>query len=461
MRRFPDTLVLMLGLLLLAMVLTWLVPAGAYERTELAGRQVVQPGSFAYVEPAPQMPWKILTAPQRGFVAAAEIIAFVFLIGGSFAILNRTGAIHAGLLAVVGLARRHPRYRRAVIPLVMALFSLGGATFGMAEETLAFVLITIPLARSLGYDRVVGLSIPLVGSGVGFAGAFANPFTIGIAQGIAELPPFSGMGYRLLVWALFTATGIAFVMVYALRLERDPARSVLHGLGPEPALAGGMEDGEWPLDGRRKAVLALTAAALCALIVGATRMDWYIAEISALFLGLALLAALVYRLSVPDTVEAFYAGCRDMLVAAVIIGLARSLLVVAEDGGIVDTLLHGVVVAVGDLPNYLSVQVMFLLQSGLNLFVPSGSGQAALTMPVMAPLSDLLGVTRQTAVLAYQLGDGVSNLVIPTSGLLMGLLAIARIPYDRWLRFALPLVLLLTLLAMLLLIPPVTWMVWN
>lgn len=460
MRRLPDTLVVMLCLLAIVLALTWLVPAGAYERFELGGRMVVRPGSFAYVEAAPQMPWVLFTAPLRGFVAAAEIIAFVFFIGGAFAVLNRTGAIHAGLCAAVAAAGRHPRGRHALIPLLMVLFSLGGATFGMAEETLAFVLITIPLARSLGYDPLVGLAIPFVGTQVGFAGAFANPFTVGIAQGIAELPIFSGMAYRLIVWGLFTAIGIGFVMLYALRLERDPAR----GSGPAAGEDEGSDPiraGEWPLDGRRGVILGLIAAALVALVYGATRLDWYITEISALFLALACAAALVHRLSVQGTVDAFYAGCKDMLVPAILIGFARSLLVVAEDGRIVDTLLSSMGSAVEDLPGYLSVQAMFLTQSGLNLFVPSGSGQAALTMPIMAPLSDLLGITRQTAVLAFQLGDGITNLIIPTSGLLMGLLAIARIPYGRWFRFILPLVLMLSLTAMLLLIPPATFLSWN
>ena len=205
-RRLPDTLVLMLGFLAFVMVLTWIVPAGEYQRSEFEGRQVVDAGSYAPVEAAPQMPWHVITAPFRGFVDAADIIAFVFFVGGSFAILNRTGAIYAGLYAAVLFARRNPRWRHAVIPFVMALFSLGGATFGMAEETLAFVLITIPLARALGYDSIVGLAIPFVGSAVGFAGAFANPFTLGIAQGIAELGTFSGMQYRVVVWAAFTIT---------------------------------------------------------------------------------------------------------------------------------------------------------------------------------------------------------------------------------------------------------------
>ncbi len=460
MRKLPDTLVVMLCLLALVMALTWLVPAGAYERYELAGRMVVRPGSYSQVEAAPQMPWALFTAPLRGFVAAAEIIAFVFFIGGSFAVLNRTGAIHAGLCAAVAAVGRHPRARHALIPLLMVCFSLGGATFGMAEETLAFVLITIPLARSLGYDPLVGLAIPFVGTQVGFAGAFANPFTVGIAQGIAELPIFSGMGYRMIVWGLFTAIGIGFVMFYALRLERDPARGLALAAAQEGE-ADPIRAGEWPLDGPRSVILALIGLTLAALVIGTTRLDWYITEISALFLALACAAALVHRLSVQGTVDAFYEGCRDMLVPAILIGFARSLLVVAEDGRIVDTMLHAMGQAVGDLPGYLSVQAMFLTQSGLNLFVPSGSGQAALTMPIMAPLSDLLGISRQTAVLAYQLGDGITNMIIPTSGLLMGLLAIARIPYGRWFRFILPLVLILSLAAMLLLIPPATFMAWN
>jgi uncharacterized ion transporter superfamily protein YfcC len=216
-----------------------------------------------------------------------------------------------------------------------------------------------------------------------------------------------------------------------------------------------------PLTTRRIGVLLVVFATVVMLVIGATQLDWYIHEITALFAAMAIAAALLYRLKVSDTVDAFYQGAKDMIVAAILIGFARSLLVVAEDGKIIDTILHAIATGAGNLPDELSVQMMFIMQSGINILVPSGSGQAALTMPIMAPLSDLLGFTRQTAVLAYQFGDGITNLITPTSGLLMAILGVAKVPYDRWFRFILPLVILLSIVAMLLLLPPVTFMEWN
>jgi uncharacterized ion transporter superfamily protein YfcC len=459
--RFPDTLPLVGAILVGFMVLTWVVPGGRYERVEVEGRTVVDPNAFSVVPRNPVMPWELLMVPLKGFQEAADVIGFVFLIGASFSVVTRTGAIQAGLMGVVRWGEQHPRYRAWTIPAMMTLFSLGGATFGMAEETLVFILITIPMARAMGYDVLVGVSIPVVGAFSGFAGAFMNPFTVGIAQGIAELPLFSGLGYRLLVWAVFTGVSIGFVMHYAARVAADPNRSGMAGHAPVGEIGVGAEVKCETLTARRLGVLGVLGLTLVGLVVGATAWGWYIPEISGLFLAMGLLAAVVYRLQVGETVAAFYQGARDMTVAAVLIGFARSLLVVAEEGRIIDTLLHAVAAGSEGQSRVVSVELMLAAQTLLNLFVPSGSGQAALTMPIMTPLSDLLGITRQTAVLAYQFGDGVTNLIIPTSGLLMAILGVARVPYDRWVRFIWPLVLMLFLAAMLLLLPPVTFMDWR
>lgn len=463
MKRFPDTVVLLGGILVVFMVLTWVIPAGEYPRVEVNGRSVVQPEGFAYVESQPVTPWALFTAPLKGFEAAAEVIGFVFLIGASFSVVTRTGAIQAALMQVVRWGERRPRQRKWTLPLIMTLFSLGGATFGMAEETLVFILITIPMARAMGYDTLVGLAIPVVGAASGFAGAFMNPFTVGIAQGIAQLPLFSGMGYRLVVWAVFTTVGVVFVMRYAGRVARDPARSLVAGIPGLGAGAAGAEGGamaDEPMTGRRWAVLGVLVLTLAGLVVGATAWGWYIPEMAGLFLAMGLVSAVVYGLRMGDTVAAFYQGARDMTVAAILIGFARSLLVVAEEGRIIDTLLHTVATWAEGYPAVVSVEIMFMAQTLVNLFVPSGSGQAALTMPIMSPLSDLLGITRQTAVLAFQFGDGITNLIIPTNGLMMALLGVAKVPYDRWVRFIAPLVLGLSVVAMLLLIPPAVLFAW-
>jgi uncharacterized ion transporter superfamily protein YfcC len=334
----------------------------------------------------------------------------------------------------------------------MTIFSIGGATFGMAEEVLVFVMITIPLARSMGYDNIVGVAIPFIGAGMGFAGAPFNPFTVGIAQGIAELPIFSGFEYRTFVWFIYTLSGILFVMWYANKIEKTPSASPIGTVSAE--FEHDSENEDLTLTGRRKIVLLLFFAALAGIMIGALNYDWYIIELSGLFMLLGVLAAVVGGLSVSETVKSFTRGAQDLLMAALIIGFSKAILVIASDGKIIDTVLFSMSNAVGDFSPVFSAQVMFVVQGFINFFIPSGSGQAAITMPLMAPLADLLSVSRQTAILAYQFGDGLFNLVIPTSGVTMGLLTMARIPYNVWLKWIVWFMLSMILVSMILLAIP-------
>ncbi len=458
--RTPDALLIIAAVLLLAVGLTWVVPAGEFERRVEGTRTIVVPGTYHTMEADP-VPWYgFFTAPIKGFTdhSAAMIIAFVLLIGGAFAVLNATGAIDALLFRVLRAARENPAYKRAVIPLLMTAFSIGGTTFGMAEEVLVFLMITIPLARSMGWDAVVGASIPFVGAGVGFAGAAFNPFTVGIAQGISELPIFSGWEYRMIMWFLLTAISIFFVERYARRVELNKEHSILHGLTDTGTTSGELE--EIPLTGRRVLVLLLFTASIVLLIVGVNLWDWYIEEIAGLFIAMGIGAALIGGLGGNDAAKAFVAGAKDMVAAAILIGLSKSVLVVMQDGHIVDTVLFHLSNAVSGLPATVSVQVMLFVQFAINFFVPSGSGQAALTMPVMTPLADLLHIPRQAAVLAYQLGDGLCNFIIPTSGVTMGVLSIAGIPFGLWLRWIGKLVGVLVLVGMLFLALAVTVIPW-
>ncbi|MCW5550205.1 MAG: YfcC family protein [Opitutaceae bacterium] len=451
--RAPDALLIILAVLLGAVVLTWIIPAGEFERRQEGTRTVVVPGTYQTVEAAP-VPWHgFFTAPLKGFTDhhAALIMGFVLLIGGVFAVINATGAIPALLLWVVRIVGDNPARKRLVIPVLMTAFSVGGNTFGMAEEVLVFLMITIPLARRLGWDPVVGVAIPFVGAGVGFAGAAFNPFTVGIAQGLSGLPVFSGWGFRMIMWAVLTLIAIVYVMRHAARIEQVPA-------GPGTAADAPLED--QPLTARRLAVLALFLGGLALLIVGVTRWDWYIEEIAALFLGVGLAAAIVGGLAPNAAARAFGAGTREMVGAAILIGLSRSILIVMEQGRIVDTVLHTLSQAAAGLPAVISVQVMLAVQFCLNFLVPSGSGQAALTMPIMAPLSDLLGIPRQAAVVAYQLGDGLCNFVTPTSGILMGILGIAGISFGAWLRWIAGLMVLLLAAGMIFLVAGVTIASW-
>lgn len=343
----------------------------------------------------------------------------------------------------------------------MFLFSLAGASFGMCEEVMVFILITIPLAIAMGYDSLTGIAMPFIGAASGFAGAFSNPFTIGIAQGIAEIPVFSGWEYRLFVWVVLMTAAIAFVMIYARKIEKNPQRSLVYEIDRKRDLTAYHSEEDLAFTLKRKLVLVIFFASIIMLIIGVNIWDWYINEIAGLFVAMGLFTALFYRLPSNTAVGAFLEGARDMMTAAFVIGLTRGMLIIATEGKIIDTMLAGIAGSMDQFPKVVSVQMMFFFQGFMNFFVPSGSGQAALTMPLMSPLSDLIGITRQTAVLAYQLGDGLFTNIFPTSGVTMGILAIGNIPYDKWLKFMLPLSLIFLILGCLLLIPPVVWFVYH
>lgn len=473
-KKFPDTLTLIFILLLFATVLTWFIPAGEFDRAKINGKDAVVPGSYHEVEQSPQH-IQVFIAPIKGFIAQAEVIGFIFLIGGVFFIINSTGAINAGLFKIIDLSKNSPTLKAFVIPLLMTFFSIGGATFGMAEETLVFIMMTIPLAIALGFDSIVGLSIAFVGAALGFAGAFFNPFTVGVAQGIAELAPFSGLSYRLIVWLVYTAVGILYVFVYARRVEKDFSKSLVGKIDYGKDLTD-TPAADKNFNTKRILILGLLFLSIIALAIGVQQdnpaqlaslpyflrnfreffigfgmNDWYIIEISALFLGLGLLTGLIYGYNAQTMVNHFWEGCKEMVIPAVLVAFARGILVIAEDGKIIDTVLFWISEGAEDLPAMISVQIMFLVQGLINTFIPSGSGQAALTMPIMAPLADVLGFSRQTAVLAFQFGDGITNMIIPTSAVLMGVLQIAKIPFNKWFKFILPLVIILYLVSMILL----------
>jgi uncharacterized ion transporter superfamily protein YfcC len=444
-------------LILLAVVATWVVPGGAYERVveQVAGtsRTVVVPGSFHFVPGQPQL-LELFTAPIRGFLKLAEIIAFIFILGGAFAMLDQTGAIAAGIRRLVRLLRGREIY---AIPLVMTLFSFFGAAFGMCEEAMPFVLVFVPLSLALGYDSLVGVSLTFVAAGVGFAGAFFNPFTLQIAQGLAGLQPLSGMGYRLVIWTLATALAIAWVTVYARKIRRHPEQSPMYLIDQRwrEQLAAQQPAGPDRLSLRHGLCLLLLLGTIVTMILGVILGGWYIQELAGVFLAMGLLTGLTAGMGPSRLARAFVFGAKDIAPAALIVGFAGGILVILEQGRILDTLLYAMASVSGRLPPLLAADAQYLLQLTVNFFIPSGSTKAALTMPLMAPLADLSGITRQTAVLAYQLGDGFTNLIIPTSGVTMGTLAMARIPYGRWLRWHLPLQLLFVVLSLLLLVWPV------
>jgi len=452
--KLPDTLVLIFSILVLVAMLTWIIPGGEYQRNDVDGRSLIVPESYRNVPNQPQGLFAVLLAPIRGFIEAANIIAFVLMVGGAFFVVQKTGAVDALIYKLADAHQRLPWLRRLFIPLTMILFSTFGSVFGMSEEILPFILIFVPLAISLGYDSITGVAIPFVGAGVGFAGAYLNPFTIGIAQGIAELPPFSGFGYRFIVWAIVTVVAIVFIALYANHIKKNPLRSRMHHLDQQwRDVRSESENNQFTK--QHAWIITVFILSMVVLVLGVSLQGWYIQEISALFLGMAFLIGIISHLNASEISKAFVEGAKDLVQVAFIIALARSILVIASDGQIIDSMLHGLAGLVGGTHPVFAAQLMFLTQSVINIFIPSGSGQAALVMPIMAPLGDLLGVTRQTAVLAFQMGDGFTNLIIPTSGVTMGVLGLAKIPFEKWFGWMLPLLIIFFVLALVLLIPPV------
>ena len=438
--RLPHTFVLLFGLTLVAAALTWVVPAGEYERREVAGRQVVDPAGYHPVPPQPAGVVAVLRAWPRGLAATASIVFYLFLVGGAFGVVQATGALEAGIGAVVRAAGGRGE---RVIPLLVALFSLGGGTIGLAEEVLAFLPALVLLVRRLGYDDLLAGVIGLAGAGAGFAGAFLNPFTVGVGQAIAGLPLFSGIGYRLVVWAVLTAATMLWIARAARRL-RLPAPTAPPGASPESALAAadaaaGADAAPVALGWRHAAVLVALLATVALLVVGALRWQWGLLELSALFVGTAVAAGLAGGLGADRTAESFVAGAAGFAGAALVVGLARGVLVVLDGARVTDTILHALVETVRDLPAGLTVTGVYGVQVLLSYVVPSGSGQAALSLPILVPLGDLVGVTRQTSVLAYQLGDGFSNVFTPTQGYFMAGLAMIGVSWPRWVRFLWPL----------------------
>lgn len=454
--KVPNTYLLIFSLLVLIAALTWIIPGGKYERTILNGREVVVPNSFKYVDSHPQGIFDLFISPLKGFVEAALIIGFVLIVGGAFNVLAKTDAINSLINKLAKAYKTSRLLQTLFIPVLMLMFSLGGATFGMNEEIIPFVLIIVPICLALGYDSIVGVAIPLIGAHIGFASAFLNPFNVGIAQGIAEVPLFSGIGYRMISWAISTTVAILFLLWYVRRLKKNPKISPMYEEDEERRKNEHFDviynnDNHFSI--RHKAVLITFVLSLVLLVVGVVEFHWYIEEIAGMFFIMGIVVGIIGGLKSDELIKAFVDGAKDLVGTALIIALARATLVLSRDANVIDTILYGLSPFIESSSPVFASQKMFIVQAIINFFVHSGSGQAALTMPIMAPLADLAGVTRQTAILAFQFGE-YTNIIIPTSAVTMGALSMARVPWDKWAKWVLPLMIILFLLGFILLIPP-------
>jgi uncharacterized ion transporter superfamily protein YfcC len=426
--RVPHTYALLFALIVLAALATHWIPAGSFDRVEHQGRELVAPDSYHRVEARPAGLAEIFLAFPKGLLETAHIVFYIFLIGGAFGVVNATGAVEALIHGVVRACRGNGE---VVIAVLVVLFSIGGATIGMAEETLVFLPALVVLARRLGYNEITAGAIALVGAGAGFAGAFMNPFTVGVAQDIAGLPVFSGIGFRFVGWVILTAITVIYVVWWSRRHPATPATDDQ----PTPS----DPDASPALGLRKWSVLAVLLAGLAAVVIGAMSWGWGIFELSGLFVAIAILSGLLGGLGANRTADRFVEGAAAIAGGALVVGLARGVLVIFEAASVTDTILYGMASAVRDLPADISIMGIYGIQVLLNFLVPSGSGQAALSIPILAPLADLVGVSRQTSVLAYQFGDGFTNVFTPTQGYFMAGLALIKVPWERWVKFIWPL----------------------
>lgn len=454
--KVPNTYLLIFSLLVLIAAMTWIIPGGQYERTLLNGQEVVVQNSFEYTESKPQGFLALFISPLKGFVEAGLIIGFILIVGGSFNILAKTDAINS-LINKLAKAHHSSAFLKTMfIPILIFMFSLGGATFGMNEEIIPFVLIIVPICLALGYDSIMGVAIPLIGAHVGFASAYLNPFNVGIAQGIAEVPLFSGIGYRVICWLISTFVTIVFLNYYAKKVKKKPEISPVYDQDNERRKNEHFEavyNSNFHFSARHKLVLSAFALSLIMIVIGVIELGWYIEEIAAVFFIMGILVGIIGGLKVDEFTKGFVDGAKDLVGTALIVALARATLVISRDGQIIDTVLYNLSPYIQSSSPIFASQKMFVVQAIINFFVHSGSGQAALTMPIMAPLADLAGVSRQTAILAFQLGE-YTNIIIPTSAVTMGALSMAKVPWEKWAKWVLPLMIILFLLGFALLVPP-------
>ena len=452
--RFPTAYTVLFLLIAVIAALTWIIPAGQYERSmnEEIDREVAVPGTYQQVEANPQGFVDVMLAPTAGFydpdsyvANAIDVALFVLFLGGFLGVVNATGAIDTGIKSVMQRLKGREIW---MIPILMVLFAIGGTTYGMAEETLAFYIILIPIVIAAGYDAVTGVAIILIGSGIGVLGSTINPFATVIASNAASIPFTDGLLLRmvLLVGGLIICT--AYVMRYATRVKADPSRSVVaRQLGAHrQVFLGGQEDhAAVALSTTQKIVLVIFALTFVAMIWGVATQDWWMANMGALFLGAAIVIGVVGRLGEKRLTGSFVDGARDLLGVALVVGLARGIVVIMEQGMIADTILHSAENSLGGLSELAFINLMFWIEVGMSFFVPSSSGLAVLSMPILAPLADFASVNRDLVVTAFQSANGLVNLINPTFAVVIGGLAIARVSYDRWLVFIWPLLLILTL----------------
>ena len=439
-----NPMLFLVVVMIIVVIASYLVPAGSFERVYDAAvdRDIVVPGSFQYTEQNPIGFFDLMMSLTLGIQNASYIIAFLLIIGGMFAIMDGTGAINAGLANVVRATRGK---ELIMIPVLMTVFGLMSCFCANFEEFLAFVPLILAVSLSMGFDSMTAMGIVFGSVAAGYA---TNAFTVGVAQSIAGLPMFSGMTLRLVLFVALLLVSMAYVMWHANRVKKHPEKSPCRTADLENAKKYVLDvENIAPLTGRQKLVLVVLLLAILWTIYGVLVHGYYIDELAAVFLTAGVVAGLLGGSRPSRICDDFLKGAANMLAPCMMIGMANAVVLMMTDAGIIDTIIYALSNLLLGLPSALLAIGMFLVQTLFNLVVPSGSGQAAITMPLMAPLADMVGVTRQTAVLAYQLGSTFTDLIGPTSGEILVAGAMCGIAYPKWFKWLLPLFCLWCLVA--------------
>jgi len=442
-----DSLVLIFSFIVIAQLLSYVVPHGSFERVPVEddpSRLVVVDGTYATLtgdDSVTLPPWHFLMAVTDGLASAQGIIFLIFLVGGVVGVLRKTGAIDAALHGAVARLGKSPWL---LIGGCLLIFSIGSFTIGMGEEYVPLVPIIVTMSLAMRMDAIVAMGMVWVPYGIGWGCAGINPFGVLIAQNIANVPLTSGWGFRLTMMFAFLTIAFHHIYRYAMRVKNDPSASLVAHVDYKQ---GFQPPADLTMTNRRVAVLVIFVLGLSGFVYGVSEFHWYIAELNAIFLGIGLLAAIVSRIPAGETSRTFIEGAAAMTPAALLVGFARTIEVVMTDGQIIDSVVHAIAGLLQGLPAEASALGMLCVQTICNIFIPSGSGQAFVTMPIMSPLATLTDVPQQTAVLAYQFGDGFTNMIVPTSALVMGALALGRVPYTAWFKFVGPLLLKIFALA--------------
>lgn len=441
--KVPHVYAIIFALMVIFAVLTWIVPSGSYQRQEVNGREVTVAGTYeqsekTYIDEETgdevdlrQGVFDVLQAPTRGIQEAIEVVAFILIVGGSFQVITKTGAITSGMGRVV---RRFKNKDILIIPIAMVLFALGGTSFGMAEETLPFFAIFMPIMMAMGFDSMTAFMVVFVGARTGYIASTINPFNVLIAQGILGIQGNPQLWLRMIAWVVLTAVAITWVVLYARRVKKNPESSITFedDIAKKVEFAADESALDAEFSGRQKGVLAVFIAGMCLIIWGLVTQGWYMNEISAVFLAMGLLAGVIAGFSQDVIAQEFVAGIADFAFSAIVVGLARGILVIASDGMIIDTILNALATGLGGIPAVLFTTLLYAVENLLAILVPSSSGLAALTAPIFGPLTELMGLNPEAAVWALSMGSATMSLICPTSAILVAGLGVCKIKLGQW-----------------------------